>query len=132
MTAVAALMVTLGFMTWCDEILKRFPSCDLAAGNAIDKKDDIDTTGFYIEIGVTQFAVWASWATWVGLSVFSILKLCHYHQLENIRVSMYRERQKLISERAITSNIESDGRFPDSAGDRDGIPESSYGVQNMI
>ncbi|KAL0269289.1 UNVERIFIED_CONTAM: hypothetical protein PYX00_007079 [Menopon gallinae] len=132
MTAAAALMVTLGFMTWCDDMLKRFPSCDLAAGNAIDKKDDIDTTGFYIEIGVAQFAVWASWATWVGLSVFSILKLCRYHQLENIRVSMYRERQKLISERAMTSTMESDGRFPDSAGDREAGTGSSYGVQNVI
>lgn len=28
----------------------------------------------------------------------AFLKLCRYHQLENIRVSMYRERQRLINE----------------------------------
>lgn len=114
MTAIAALMVTLGFMKWCDEMIKRFPSCELAAGNPIDKQDGIDTTWFFIEIGVAQFAVWGSWATWVGLAVFSILKLCRYHQLENIRVSMYRERQKLISERAGTSSLEHDGKFQEN------------------
>lgn len=114
MTACAALMVTLGFMRWCDEMTKRFPSCELAAGQLIDKQDGIETAGFFIEIGVAQFAVWGSWATWVGLSVFSILKLCRYHQLENIRVSMYRERQKLINERATTSSLEHDGKFGES------------------
>lgn len=47
-----------------------------------------------------QFGVWGSFASWVGLCVFALLKLCRYHQLENIRVSMYRERQKLINENA--------------------------------
>lgn len=37
---------------------------------------------------------------WVGLSVFALLKLCRYHQTENMRVSMYRERQRLINENA--------------------------------
>lgn len=70
----------------------------MAAGQAIDKQDGINTTNFYIELGTAQFGVWGSFATWVGLSVFALLKLCRYHQLENIRVSMYRERQRLINE----------------------------------
>lgn len=37
-------------------------------------------------------------ACWVGLTVFALLKLCRYHQLENMRVSMFRERQRLINE----------------------------------
>ncbi|RZF32508.1 hypothetical protein LSTR_LSTR016743, partial [Laodelphax striatellus] len=44
------------------------------------------------------FGAWASMACWVGLSVFAMLKLCRYHQLENMRVSMFRERQRLINE----------------------------------
>ena len=75
----------------------------MAAGNAIDKQDGIDTTGFHIEMGAAQFGAWASWACWVGLSVFAVLKLCRYHQLENMRVSMYRERQRLINGNAGTS-----------------------------
>lgn len=71
--------------------------CDLAAGNAIDLADGIDTSGFPIEMGTAQFGAWASWACWVGLTVFAVLKLCRYHQLENMRVSMYRERQRLIN-----------------------------------
>nr|CAD7205081.1 unnamed protein product [Timema douglasi] len=87
MIIVAALMITLGFLVWCE----------VAVGKAIDKQDGIDTSGFYIEMGTAQFGAWASWACWVGLTVFAILKLCRYHQLENMRVSMYRERQRLIN-----------------------------------
>ncbi|XP_015440113.1 PREDICTED: transmembrane protein 179 [Dufourea novaeangliae] len=95
-TLVAAIIVTLGFMTWCQNMTKRFPSCELAAGNDIDKADGIDTSGFHIELGAAQFGTWTSLSIWVGLSVFAVLKLLRYHQLENMKVSMYRERQRLI------------------------------------
>lgn len=125
MTFIAALTVTLGFMKWCSEITKRFPSCELSAGNPIDKQDGIETAGFYFEMGIAQFAVWGSWATWVGLTVFSFLKLCRYHQLENIRVSMYRERQKLINERAGGSSLERDwayeGKGPSERSEREDL-----------
>lgn len=98
LTVIAALMITLGFMTWCQNMTERFPSCEMVAGNSIDKKDGIDTTRFYIELGTAQFGVWASFSCWVGLSVFALLKLCRYHQMENMKVSMFRERQKLINE----------------------------------
>lgn len=95
-TLIAAIIVTLGFMTWCQCMTKRFPSCELAAGNDIDKADGIDTSGFHIELGAAQFGTWSSLSIWVGLSVFAVLKMLRYHQLENMKVSMYRERQKLI------------------------------------
>ncbi|XP_034940046.1 transmembrane protein 179 [Chelonus insularis] len=95
-TLIAAVFITLGFMNWCQCMIKRFPSCDLAAGNDIDKVDHIDTSGFYIELGVAQFGAWSSLSIWVGLSVFAVLKLLKYHQLENMKVSMYRERQRLM------------------------------------
>ncbi|XP_072929601.1 transmembrane protein 179 [Epargyreus clarus] len=94
----AAVMVTLGFMTWCQNIVERFPSCEDATGQDIDKMDKISTHGFYIELGTAQFGAWGAFATWVGLAVFSTLKVCRYHQLENIQVSMYRERQRLVNE----------------------------------
>ncbi|CAG4956830.1 unnamed protein product [Colias eurytheme] len=94
----AALIVTLGFMTWCQNIVERFPSCEDATGQDIDKKDSISTHGFYIELGTAQFGAWALFALWVGLAVFSTLKVCRYHQLQNIQVSMYRERQRLVNE----------------------------------
>ncbi|XP_011310098.1 transmembrane protein 179 [Fopius arisanus] len=95
-TLVNAIIITLGFMTWCGCMTKRFPSCEQAAGNDIDKADGIDTSGFHIELGVAQFGAWSSLSIWVGLSVFAVLKLLRYHQLENMKVSMYRERQRLI------------------------------------
>lgn len=95
-TLITAIIVTLGFMTWCQCMTKRFPSCELAAGNDIDKADGIETSGFHIELGAAQFGIWTSLSVWVGLSVFAVLKLLRYHQLENMKVSMYRERQRLI------------------------------------
>ncbi|XP_026486718.1 transmembrane protein 179 [Vanessa tameamea] len=94
----SAVLVTLGFMTWCQNIVERFPSCEDATGQDIDKKDKILTHGFYIELGTAQFGAWGAFATWVGLAVFSTLKVCRYHQLQNIQVSMYRERQRLVNE----------------------------------
>lgn len=44
-----------------------------------------------------QFGAWASWTCWVGLAVFAVLKLVSQHQLRNLRVSMFRERQRLIN-----------------------------------
>ncbi|KAG5882581.1 hypothetical protein JTB14_030130 [Gonioctena quinquepunctata] len=100
MTIIAALMITLGFMAWCQVMTERFPSCELAAGQDIDHADKINTTNFYMQLGTAQFGIWGSFTTWVGLSVCALIKLCRYHQLENIRVSMYRERQRLLNENA--------------------------------
>lgn len=75
-------------------------SCELAAGQEIDKNDGINTKNFYIELGTAQFGIWGSFTTWVGLSVCALIKLCRYHQIENIRVSMYIERQRLVYENA--------------------------------
>lgn len=99
-TIIAACMITFGFMAWCQNMEQRFPSCEYAAGQDIDKKDGINTKNFYIELGSAQFGIWGSFAVWVGLTVCAIIKLLRYHQLENIRVSMYRERQRLINENA--------------------------------
>ena len=34
----------------------------------------------------------------MGLTVFAVVKLCKYHQQENMRVSMAKERKRLINE----------------------------------
>ncbi|ODN00847.1 Transmembrane protein [Orchesella cincta] len=105
MTIVASLMITLGFDIWCKSITKRFGKCEDSTNNDIDKKDGIDTSSFYIQLGTAQFGAWASWACCVGLVVFATLKLCRYHQEENMRVSMARARQRLIKN-AMTDDIE--------------------------
>jgi len=98
MTLTAALFITLGFDVWCGEMTRRFESCADATENDIDRADGIDPKGFYMQMFTAQFGVWLSWATWCGLSVFALLKLCRYHQQENIRVSMAKERKRLINE----------------------------------
>nr|CAG4638674.1 EOG090X0BKO [Cyclestheria hislopi] len=93
-----ATIITLGFDTWCQDITQRFEECSYAADENIDQADDINTSGFYLLIGTAQFGAWASWVCWVGLSVCAVLKLCHYHQQENIRVSMAKERRRLLTD----------------------------------
>lgn len=58
MTLASALIVTLGFITWCRGMTQRFPSCEVAAGNDIDKKDGINTANFYILMGTAQVFVY--------------------------------------------------------------------------
>nr|CAG4645749.1 EOG090X0BKO [Lynceus sp. MCZ IZ 141354] len=98
LTLVAALFITLGFGIWCQDITQRFQECSYAEDKDIDKIDNIDTSGFYTLLGTAQFGAWASWACWVGLSVCAILKICRYHQQENVRVSMARERKRLVND----------------------------------
>ncbi|XP_055549396.1 transmembrane protein 179 [Wyeomyia smithii] len=109
MSIISAIMITLGFMAWCSEMIERFPSCAIADGQNITNPElNVVTSGFYIEMGTIQFGAWASFATWVGLSVFALLKLINNHQLRNIKVSMYIERQRLVNEdvyRGTTSEI---------------------------
>jgi hypothetical protein len=60
----------------------------------------ISTGGFYTEMGTAQFGCWGSFTTWVGLATFALLKLINNHQMRNLRVSMYLERQRLVNEDA--------------------------------
>jgi hypothetical protein len=54
LTLGSALMITIGFKTWCNDIMGRFPSCNDAAVNPIDKADGIQTAGFYVQMGTAQ------------------------------------------------------------------------------
>lgn len=101
---IASILVTLGFKTWCDAVTQRFRSCDDASIMEISKADNVQTKGFFIQIGTAQFGIWSSWVCWVLLAVLSTLKLCRYHEKEVIRVSMARQRQKIINNCDVDSN----------------------------
>lgn len=103
---LSAIFITLGFIVWCGVMNERFPSCDTADGQNITKSDvKIKTNGFYTQMGVSQFGGWAGFATWAGLSTLAILKLVNNHQLRNLRVSMYLERQRLVNEDNFRENL---------------------------
>jgi hypothetical protein len=106
MTILAATMISLGFFTWCSEMTERFPSCDIADGQNITKVElQINTSGFYIEMGSAQFGAWFSFAILVGLAVVAIIKLINNHQMRNMKVSMYLERQRLVNEDSFRENL---------------------------
>lgn len=117
MVLSSAILITLGFIRWCGLMNERFPSCDTADGQNITKTEvKIRTNGFYTQMGVSQFGGWSSFATWVGLSTFAILKLINNHQLRNLRVSMYLERQRLVNEDNFRENL-TDAPHNDSSSD---------------
>lgn len=119
MAFTSAIMITLGFITWCSQMTQRFPSwvitahkfleyfvtfalffrCEIAAGqNITTEQDRIDTLDFYFQMGTAQFGAWSSFAASVGLTVFALLKLVSDHQMRNMKASMYLERQRLVNE----------------------------------
>ena len=69
-----------------------------AVGSPIDKEDGIDSNGFYFQMSVAQFGIWLSFTIWIMLLTFSVVKLCRYHHEENLRVSMAKERKRLLNE----------------------------------
>ncbi|XP_017845609.1 transmembrane protein 179 [Drosophila busckii] len=100
MSILSAIFITLGFIVWCDSMTERFPSCETSAGQNIIRgdTDKINTSSFYIEMGTTQFGAWGAFAISVGIGVIALLKLIHNHQVRNIKVSMYLERQRLVNQ----------------------------------
>lgn len=112
MTIVSAMIITIGFMDWCADITQRFPSCEIAAGQNIIKGDDkIDTSGFYVQMGTAQFGAWGAFATCVLITVAGLLKLINNHEMTNMRVSMYLERQRLVNEDASRESLDTPGDF---------------------
>eukprot|EP00095_Tigriopus_kingsejongensis_P009576 snap_masked-scaffold4181_size6467-processed-gene-0.0 protein:Tk09576 transcript:snap_masked-scaffold4181_size6467-processed-gene-0.0-mRNA-1 annotation:"hypothetical protein L798_11701" len=102
MTFIAAIFVTCGFKVWCGEMTRRFQTCQDATANDIDKADAIDTSGFYNQMFTAQFGIWMSFTAFCNALVFSMVKLCRYHHEENLRVSMAKERKRLINEDNVT------------------------------
>lgn len=94
---VAAIMISGGFKIWCDAVTQRFPSCeDASIIDHLIPEGTIKTKGFYLLFGTAQFGAWVAWVCWVLLTVLATRKLCRYHEQENMRVSMLRERQRLL------------------------------------
>lgn len=56
MSIISSIMITLGFIVWCDSMTERFPTCEITAGQNIiyGDMDHINTSGFYIEMGTAQ------------------------------------------------------------------------------
>lgn len=58
----------------------------------------IDTSGFYVMMGTAQFGIWGVFASCVMICVVAYLKLISDHQMQNMKVSMFLERQRLTGD----------------------------------
>lgn len=112
----AACFVSVGFNVWCIGMTRRFPTCSGATGSSIDKAEGIDSNGFYFQISLAQFGIWLSFSIWVMLLTFCTVKLCRLHHEENLRVSMAKERKRLLNE-DLVSEVPVHATYPNSGGD---------------
>lgn len=93
----------------------------MAAGqNITEEKENVNTSGFYIEMGTAQFGAWGSFAGCVGLTVFACLKLISDHQMRNMKVSMFLERQRLVND----DTYRGEGQSEPPVLDADSAPSS--------
>lgn len=130
MVLLAGLFVTLGFKQWCGEMTRRFDFCSDATANDIDKAEMIDMSGFFVQLNTAQLGVWTAFSTWGGIITTSMLKLCRYHHQENLRVSMAKERKRLINEDLVSEVPVSRSHSGPSVGGRRGHRRTKSGNQN--
>lgn len=64
---------------------------------------------------IIKFGAWGAFAINVGIGVIALLKLINNHQVRNIKVSMYLERQRLVNQHQIQSDGRSTPPAPDSS-----------------
>jgi len=103
-----AIIVTVGFSSWCTSVTQRFDSCETASSVMIIGKDSgINSSGFFIQLGSVQFGIWTALVCWVLLLVLAARKLFVYHERENMIISMARERQRIsTTQRPQYANLE--------------------------
>jgi len=73
---------------------ERFPSCEVSEAMQVKGMPDLDASGFFLEMGTVQFAIWTSLVFWVMIFVLSSRKVFVFHERENIIISMARERMR--------------------------------------
>lgn len=82
---IAAIFITCGFQTWCGEMTRRFPRCEEAAGNPIDKADGIDSYSFFLHFQIATVGIWGAFTMQCTGFICALLKLLRYHYQENLR-----------------------------------------------
>lgn len=92
LVVISAIFVTRGFSTFCSAVTERFPHCEVASSELRIKGEDIDASGFFLEMGTVQFGIWTSLVFWVTLFLLSARKVFVLHEKENIIIAMARER----------------------------------------
>ncbi|ELU12883.1 hypothetical protein CAPTEDRAFT_173925 [Capitella teleta] len=94
---VSGIVITAGFKQWC-QLLNQKVQCDVGEFVPFIINDDpsINKEGFYVQMGIAQFGVWASWLCWLSLSVCATIKMYQFHRQEDFFQSMHRERERLV------------------------------------
>ncbi|XP_053331104.1 transmembrane protein 179 [Spea bombifrons] len=94
---VASTIVSVGFNMWCDTITEKgtmHNSCEELQER--DLELNVESSSFYDQFAVAEFGLWASWLTWLGISVLAFLKVYHNFRQEDLLDSLIYEKEHLI------------------------------------
>ncbi|KAM4690343.1 transmembrane protein 179 [Rhinophrynus dorsalis] len=94
---IASTIVSVGFNMWCDAITEKgsLPnSCEELQDR--DLELNLETSSFYDQFAIAQFGLWASWLTWLGITVLAFLKVYHNYRQEDLLDSLIHEKELLI------------------------------------
>ncbi|KAJ8409059.1 hypothetical protein AAFF_G00240800 [Aldrovandia affinis] len=95
---VASTITSVGFNLWCDAVTVggTMPSsCEEMQGT--DLELGLDNSSFYDQLAIAQFGLWASWLTWLGLTVLAFLKVYQNYRQQDLLASLVHEKELLLS-----------------------------------
>ncbi|XP_035670027.1 transmembrane protein 179-like [Branchiostoma floridae] len=96
MLFTSALILTMGLSAWCREVTQHIYMCEEAQYSSWLNWKGIDTSFFYIQLGMAQFGSWCGWVCWLIATMLTGLRVYNYHQREDILRSLRREKDRLV------------------------------------
>ncbi|KAM8920909.1 transmembrane protein 179 [Pelodytes ibericus] len=104
---IASTIVSVGFNMWCDAITEKgaMPSsCEELQDR--DLELGLEKSSFYDQFAIAQFGLWASWHTWLGISILAFLKVYHNYRQEDLLDSLIHEKELLIGKPSSQTSLE--------------------------
>uniref|UniRef100_A0A8C5WFS5 Transmembrane protein 179 n=1 Tax=Leptobrachium leishanense TaxID=445787 RepID=A0A8C5WFS5_9ANUR len=94
---IASTIVSVGFNMWCEAITEKgtMPySCEELQSK--DLELNVENSSFYDQFAIAQFGLWASWLSWLGITILTFLKVHHNYRQEDLLDSLIHEKEHLI------------------------------------
>ncbi|KAK2504972.1 hypothetical protein MC885_017087 [Smutsia gigantea] len=95
---IASTIVSVGFTMWCDAVTEKGTvphSCEELQD--IDLELNVDNSAFYDQFAIAQFGLWASWLTWLAITVLAFLKVYHNYRQEDLLENLTQEKELLLA-----------------------------------
>uniref|UniRef100_A0A8C5WFU4 Transmembrane protein 179 n=1 Tax=Leptobrachium leishanense TaxID=445787 RepID=A0A8C5WFU4_9ANUR len=77
-----------------DSCPNRFENCEELQSK--DLELNVENSSFYDQFAIAQFGLWASWLSWLGITILTFLKVHHNYRQEDLLDSLIHEKEHLI------------------------------------